>query len=1104
MYLYFNKERKLQTMIAHGSPVRQGDSFGLYVCLDLDFFDDEQNSEFINEDLYFYYKKSNSEHFEPYGSALTYKGVCTFQKNAYDEVTYKLVDEEKYLMYYAIIPASSRLTENSGDLNIVLSFDTITPSDPQSDTPSDDDIMNAATFAVKLYVEPTYGKNRVKMDSTVNTTNYQQLLGYIEDIRKKKNIALEKIENITYPVNATQEEKLEVRAASIYSTWNATKKGWIIIGEDESGETTLRDMYVLFDDTHMLVVSSETGIIYNFDGTNLSALTYTINIFGDLSSFLESQNKANLVALLQDYLSRITDLETVTLQDIVYSGGKIKYKQNNSYYDLVTNTQYREDLGINNIENNGTFGVEYTNTTLKAKNGLNNEKTDLFTANSLKADMNLDLVPNKSDSGVIQDSSNYFATVKAVFDTLEKGAAGAVDQNTNTTQFNEAMRRIRYMYQYFSESTEDIDNKINKLEEIIAILDGLPENSDIYATITNIFNKIGEGETDTYFYDPNPNLTEEQRQSRTIKGRIDYLYQNADKNIIVFIRYSEPGNQDLLTIPVANWIALSEPNENYPDAEYYAVINPRTIENPDNPAFDNVVDMEIIFDKESEQEYIVGAEFDQTARVLNIYANSLPNFAITIDTIKLISNIHHTMSLNVAESNLLANHTVRLNGHDTDISNLSRDKMNIRVLGEDGNYSSINHFSDEIEMKIHDEGSLDFIFNANNSNFNIGYYDGNNNSYQISYSNLGQLVLSGDSNTYDYAAFGDDEIELENRGLVYKSQLNMNNGSIQLKQIKGTGNQQDDTTVSLDIKDGKFELNAKKKNSGNTFTQSTMNFDETGSLKIDNNPVLLQKTNTTTDNNVEDFKIQESGITVKFRNTTTSGGETIHPGYTRQVAMLNDGDVVSGQVQGETYSRGKIDTLLSAKQTNDNLVTSFQTTPDDTHYPSEKLVKDSLDTKQNNAMITDFNSNVDNQHYPSAKLVNDTFFKKTGFYDFNVSGDESTLSQYIELNKTYKIDGGIKIELESYSDNGQTGTSIQSDVYHRYRIINNSIFKITEVAVNSSSGYVKCIISYIDSGAFTTSREIWVSENMQHTAEYSSNRMASFSFQIIGILTKLD
>jgi len=45
------------------------------------------------------------------------------------------------------------------------------------------------------------------------------------------------------------------------------------------------------------------------------------------------------------------------------------------------------------------------------------------------------------------------------------------------------------------------------------------------------------------------------------------------------------------------------------------------------------------------------------------------------------------------------------------------------------------------------------------------------------------------------------------------------------------------------------------------------------------------------------------------------------------------------------YTKTEEQILLNAKENISNKVTSFQTTPDDTHYPSERLIKDSLDSK---------------------------------------------------------------------------------------------------------------------------------------------------------------
>lgn len=68
------------------------------------------------------------------------------------------------------------------------------------------------------------------------------------------------------------------------------------------------------------------------------------------------------------------------------------------------------------------------------------------------------------------------------------------------------------------------------------------------------------------------------------------------------------------------------------------------------------------------------------------------------------------------------------------------------------------------------------------------------------------------------------------------------------------------------------------------------------------------------------------------------------------------------------YTETEIDTKVSAlntsianKQTS-ALVTAFQTTPDNTHYPSEKLVKDSLDSKADSSSLTSHTGDKENPH----------------------------------------------------------------------------------------------------------------------------------------------
>ncbi len=56
-----------------------------------------------------------------------------------------------------------------------------------------------------------------------------------------------------------------------------------------------------------------------------------------------------------------------------------------------------------------------------------------------------------------------------------------------------------------------------------------------------------------------------------------------------------------------------------------------------------------------------------------------------------------------------------------------------------------------------------------------------------------------------------------------------------------------------------------------------------------------------------------------------------------------------------------------------NKVTAFQGTPDHTHFPSEKLVKDSLDAKEASSnKVAEWSQTPTDTHYPSEKLVKDT------------------------------------------------------------------------------------------------------------------------------------
>ncbi len=106
------------------------------------------------------------------------------------------------------------------------------------------------------------------------------------------------------------------------------------------------------------------------------------------------------------------------------------------------------------------------------------------------------------------------------------------------------------------------------------------------------------------------------------------------------------------------------------------------------------------------------------------------------------------------------------------------------------------------------------------------------------------------------------------------------------------------------------------------------------------------------------------------------------------VTSLEDTDLVPVVTDLDTTPKSNKITWTSLKsllaalfQTLANKVTSFQATPDDTHYPSEKLVKDSLDAKlaiTSKASSSEINSGTeDNKYVTPDALAGSNAFTKT-------------------------------------------------------------------------------------------------------------------------------
>lgn len=94
-----------------------------------------------------------------------------------------------------------------------------------------------------------------------------------------------------------------------------------------------------------------------------------------------------------------------------------------------------------------------------------------------------------------------------------------------------------------------------------------------------------------------------------------------------------------------------------------------------------------------------------------------------------------------------------------------------------------------------------------------------------------------------------------------------------------------------------------------------------------------------------------------------------------------------------------------------NKVTSWSNIVSDTNYPSEKLVKDSLDTKQNtSAKKTSWSSTVSDDNYPSEKLVKDSLDLKENAANKVSSWSAETTDVNYPTEKLVKDSLDLKLE----------------------------------------------------------------------------------------------
>jgi hypothetical protein len=232
------------------------------------------------------------------------------------------------------------------------------------------------------------------------------------------------------------------------------------------------------------------------------------------------------------------------------------------------------------------------------------------------------------------------------------------------------------------------------------------------------------------------------------------------------------------------------------------------------------------------------------------------------------------------------------------------------------------------------------------------------------------------------------------------------------------------------------------------------------------------------------------GSTTFFELTDTPSDYTGHKQKYVKVNEAEDGlefvsgtggAITFGDVSGDPYDNTNLTAALNDKENLSNKVTSFQATPDNIKYPTEKLVKDSLDGKeptQTKGSISEAassvltitngsNATVGPNTTIQVKQANTTesgFLSNTDWNTFNGKQDELVSGTNIKTinsttllesgnidtpNTTYTAGDGLSLAGTQFS-NSDKGTSAVST--HESSFTHSDIAHTNRVALDNVSG----------------------------------------------------
>ena len=546
MYLYFNKEGILSTIIPHGETVRQGSYLNIYVLLDDDFFVDrgesiEQYS--VNVELAFPNNTIGTVSTVPVNEPK----LLPFEKLDDSEITYELIDGAQYWTYHF------RFTPNQATLYAGKIFAMV--SVMQTELTDPDNIESAIEKDLlyygkaDIYVEKVFGIAKRMVDES--QLHYKNLVIQLNELNKRKaerlNISLtgNPIKNLlyklisgryngTYVVNGEYTAKCTLMNDNIYSvqlqTLNA--EGKIIIYRCTDNAETVSEDTLVYNDT----ILRDINIDYNDNGVMLINGEEVIKDTAILDEAIKiklDEHDNNISNLQTDLVTAKSDISTLKtdVEVLKQSGGSGSGSSGGS--GSVDTTRLEAKIG--NLENSvNELNVNQENLSLTVNTNKINistitttlvnkaDKSDLTLINAelinkaSKTDLNnavVNINSNKVTNEQLNNTLVNYVSNSNLSEELEKKVDTSVFDNFSTSTNNSLSGKlsISEFNKYKTTNTENLskleastktyaDNKVSELvgssPEALNTLQELAEalgNNENFST--TVLEKIGENET---------------------------------------------------------------------------------------------------------------------------------------------------------------------------------------------------------------------------------------------------------------------------------------------------------------------------------------------------------------------------------------------------------------------------------------------------------------------------------------------------------------------------------------------------------------------------------------------------------------------------------